>query len=176
MSVKDKKRTEEIKSLLLSGDNEKVLTAIERLDECPSAELVQPLLVVYASNSDPEVKMKLNEVLTTLKVSGLEDMFIKAIQAKEFAHCRKDLIHFMWSSNIQPVEGWMHIAELAANGTFEECIEVLSLLDNTEQELLEEELLAAVSILTMALNEQPDDEAAPIRKVLLEGFSDRLNQ
>jgi hypothetical protein len=176
MSTRSKKKLEEIKTGLFSNDTNTVLQALHQLDEYPYAELVEPLLVLYAQKPAPAVAVRLQEILTTLKVSGVEEIFMKALRAPELKHCRKDFFHFMWSSNIQPEEGWVLIAELAASGTYEECLEILSLLDNTEHELLEEELLEAVSILKMSLNEHPDEEAAPMRKLLLEGFSDRLNQ
>jgi hypothetical protein len=82
----------------------------------------------------------------------------------------------MWSSNVQPVEGWVSIIELAANGSYEEIIEVMSLLDNTEHELPEEELLEAVSILKIAINENPEHETTAIKQVLLQDLNHRLNQ
>lgn len=176
MSTRSKKKLDEIKAALFSNDTATVVQALNHLDEYPYAELVEPLLVVYAQKPAPTVAARLQEILSTLKVSGLEEIFMKALRAPEFRHCRKDFLHFMWSSNIQPDEGWVTIAELAAEGNYEECLEILSLLDNTEHELLEEEMLEAVSLLKIAINDRPNDEAVPVRKLVLQSFNDRLNQ
>lgn len=176
MTTKSKKKWDDLKAALFSNDAPVVLGALDQLDEFVHTDTVEPLLVLFAQNTNKEIKAKLTDILSTLKVSGLEDVFMKALQAKEFQACRKDFIHFMWSSNVQPESGWMHLAEWAAHGTYEECIEILSLLDNTEQELIEEELLEAVSILKIAINEQPQHEALPIRQLLLEAFNERLSQ
>jgi hypothetical protein len=176
MIARNKKKLEELQAALLSNNEKQILDAIGRLDEYPFPEIIEPLLVLYAKQEEGLVKAHLYDVLTSMKISGLEEIFFKALGAKEFVHCRKDLIHFMWSSNVQPVEGWVSIIELAANGTYEEIIEVMSLLDNTEHELPEEELLEAVSILKIAINENPDHETTAIKQVLLQDLNHRLNQ
>jgi hypothetical protein len=175
MTTPNKKKFEEIKNALFSSDTATVIKALNGLDEYPFVELVEPLLVVYAQNQDRTVNERLKEVLANLKISGADSAFITALGAKEWKHCRKDLLHFMWSSNIQPEVGWVLVAEIAAEGSYEEGVEILSLLENTELELQEEELLEAVSLLVTAINERPNDDATPIRKVLLESFRDRLN-
>jgi hypothetical protein len=176
MIARNKKKFEEIQSALFSQDEKKILGAIGRLDEYPFPELIEPLLALYATSPEGLIKAHLYDVLTNLKVSGLEDIFFKALAAPDFAHCRKDLIHFMWSSNVQPVEGWVEIIEMAANGSYEEIIEVMSLLDNTEQEIPEEQLLEAVSVLKIAINENPEHETIAIKRALLQDLNHRLNQ
>jgi hypothetical protein len=176
MIARDKKKFEEIKAKLLSKDQKQVLEGIDSLDEYPFPEVVEPLIFVYAQSQNTAVKQKLTEVLTTLKISGLEEFFLKAIISTELNSCRKDLLHFMWSSNVQPTHGWPSIIELAIGGSYEEIIEILSLLDNTEHEIEEAELLESVSILTTHLHENKDEPTRAIKTLLLQELNTRLQE
>jgi hypothetical protein len=176
MITRDKKKFEEIQSALFSQDEKRILSAIGRLDEYPFPELIEPLLALYATSTEGLIKTSLYDVLTNLKVSGLEDIFFKALVAPDFAHCRKDLFHFMWSSNVQPTHEWPSIIEWAIGGSYEEIIEILSLLDNTENEIEEAELLECVSILTTHLHENKDEPTRAIKTLLLQELNTRLQE
>jgi hypothetical protein len=105
------------------------------------------------------------ELLATLKVSGIEYYFLQALENKAFAHVRKDLIGFMWSTGLQPVEAVALISQLAAEGDYPLVLECLTLLENIEDAIPEDQLLESIAIVHTRLNEM---EQGDLRRLLAE--------
>lgn len=140
------KIAEEIRKDLFSGDDLTVMKAVHRCREEGSALLMQPLLAVFSTTGNANIRSEILDMLSTLKVSGVEQDFLDALKNPAYRSARKDILTCIWSSGLQPVEGVALITEIAAEGTYEEAIECLTILENMEDEVPESELLEASSI------------------------------
>lgn len=138
---------EGIKQDLFSNDEARILKAINCCKERGSAILVEPLIAFYASTDSEPLKAEVAEMLSTLKVSKVENYFIDALDSPAKRHIRKDILSFMWNSGIQPVNQLAVITKVALNGTFEEAFESLTLLESFETAIPEEALLESITLI-----------------------------
>lgn len=146
------KQIEEIKRELFSDDDIVVMKAVHKCREEGSKPLVEPLIAVYASTKHAEIRREIADILGNLKVSGLEEIFVKAISNKQYASVRKDLLSFIWNSGIQPVDAVVVLAEIAVEGSFEEALECVTIIESMEDPITETDILEASSILRGALS------------------------
>lgn len=165
MSTAQQRKLQEIQNDLFSGDDALCAKAISRCEEEGTAAMVEPLIAFYASHAPQHLRVKVGELLGTLKVSGSESYFLQALENKSFAHIRKDLIGFMWSTGLQPVEAVARISQLASEGDYPLILECLTLLENIEDAIPEDQLLESIAIVHARLNEI---EQGDLRRLLAE--------
>jgi hypothetical protein len=151
------KQIEEIKNDLFSGDDVVVMKAVLKCKDQDSAALVEPLIAVYGSTSMPEIKKEVSDLLNNIKVPNAENAFLKALSNKQNAKIRKDILSFIWNSGIQPVEEVVQLVEIASAGTFEEALECLTIIENIDDQIPEEQILESASVLRSAISSQPND-------------------
>lgn len=154
------KVADQIKKDLFSQDDTVVLTAIQRCAEQGNALLVEPLIAFYATDADPALKKEVAELLGALKISGVEDYFMDALRNPTMSHIHRDLVSFIWSSNIQPVEHIAEITKIAVANKFEVTLECLTLLESIEDAVPKPVLVESTSIVNDYLGNNPKSENA----------------
>jgi hypothetical protein len=171
MSTAQQRRFEAIRSDLFSGDDARVAKAISSCEEDGSAPMVEPLLAFYASNAPESMRTRVAAMLGTLKVSNVEIYFLQALSKSEWKHIRKDIIGFMWSTGLQPVDAVSQISELAASGDYALTLECLTLLESIEDPIPEEQLLESIAVVHKATSDSADNDY----KKLLNEYMNVLN-
>ena len=151
------KLVEEIKNDLFSGDDVVVMKAVLKCKDQDSVTLVEPLIAVYASTGMPEIRREVADLLNNIKVPNAEQAFLKALANKQNAKIRKDILSFIWNSGIQPVEQIVDLTEIAIDGSFEEALECLTIIENIDDQIPEEQILESTSVLRSAVSSQPND-------------------
>jgi hypothetical protein len=165
MSTTQQRKLQEIQNDLFSGDDALCAKAIARCEEEGTAAMVEPLIAFYASNAPQMLRQKVGELLGTLKVSGSESYFLDALENKTFTHVQRDLVGFMWSTGLQPVESVARISQLAADGDYAMVLECLTLLESIDDAIPEDQLLESIAIVHARLNEM---EQSDLRRLLAE--------
>ena len=153
MSTAQQRKLQEIQNDLFSGNDALCARAISRCEEEGTAAMVEPLIAFYASEAPTHLRQKVAELLGTLKVSGSEQYFLRALENRTFAHVRKDLIGFMWSTGLQPVDAVALISQLAAEGDYPLILECLTLIESIEDAIPEDQLLEGIALVHTRLNE-----------------------
>lgn len=151
------KLVEEIKNDLFSGDDVVVMKAVLKCKDQDSVTLVEPLIAVYASTGMPEIKREVADLLNNIKVPNAEQAFLKALANKQNTKIRKDILSFIWNSGIQPVEQIVDLTEIAIDGSFEEALECLTIIENIDDQVPEEKILESASVLRSAISSNPND-------------------
>lgn len=157
-TVSKAKKTEELKKKLFSPDETAALAAIAEAREVGTLDLVAPLISLYASSDSDEIRKEVGEILGTIKVSGADEVFMEALANPVFSSYRKDIIQFIWSSGIQPVDEIANISRIAIDGSFEEALECITLLDSIETAIPEAVLLESITIVKQHLGQPSADD------------------
>jgi hypothetical protein len=110
-------------------------------------------------------------MLGTLKISNVENYFLQALSNAEWKHIRKDIVGFMWSIGLQPVDAVSQISDLAASGDYALTLECLTLLESIEDPIPEEQLLESIAVVHKATSESVDSDY----KRLLNEYMNVLN-
>lgn len=152
------KKLEELTKNLFNPDESIALKALETINEIGSAEIVPSLISLYASSTNPDVRREAGNLLSTLKISGAEQHLTAALKNPSFRHIRKDIIGFIWSSGIQPVDDLDIFTSIAIEGSFEEALECITLLDSLETAVPEAVLLESIAQLKQYLGKNEKNE------------------
>jgi hypothetical protein len=171
MSTAQQRRLEAIRSDLFSGDDTRVAKAIQSCEDDGSAPMVEPLLAFYASKAPESLRARVASMLGTLKISNVENYFLQALSNAEWKHIRKDIVGFMWSIGLQPVDAVSQISDLAASGDYALTLECLTLLESIEDPIPEEQLLESIAVVHKATSESVDSDY----KRLLNEYMNVLN-
>lgn len=171
MSTAQQRKFESIRNDLFSGDDTLSAKAISRCEEEGTAPLVEPLLAFYASNAPQQLRLRVAAMLGSLKVSNVEDYFLRALANPEWKHIRKDIVGFMWNTGLQPIDAVCRISELASSGDYALTVECLTLLESIEDPIPEEQLLESIAIVHKAVSETPEGDF----KKLLNEYLNVLN-
>ena len=99
-------------------------------------------------------------MLSTLKLSAAEDIFLDALEQDDLKHVRADLLWFLWSCGFTCEGRLAHVVEAACEGDFRQAMEGTTLLEQVETVTHEKDVLEAQVIASEALQ---DDGNAGIR-------------
>jgi len=168
MSTAQQRKLDAIRNDLFSEDDALVAKAISRCEEEGSAPLVEPLLAFYASKAPQSLRMRVADMLGSLKISNVETFFLQALANPQWKHIRKDIVGFMWNTGLQPVDAVSQISELATSGDYTLTVECLTLLESIEDPIPEEQLLESIAIVHKATSEVSDGD---FKKLLMEYMS-----
>jgi len=152
------KKTEELKKKLFSPDETVVQAAITEARETGTIDIVAPLISLYTTTASEEIRKEVGEILGTIKMSGADEVFIEALTNPAFSSYRKDIIQFIWSSGIQPVNELANITRIAIDGSFEEALECITLLDSIETAIQEAVLLESITMVKQHLGHPGVDD------------------
>jgi len=170
------KIVEDIKKDLFSGDDTVVMKAVHRCQEEGNSQLVQPLVAVYCTTPNLIIKSEIGEMLSSLKVSGVEDVFVDALKNPDFKASRKELLSFIWSSGLQPVNDVAFMVELAIDGTYEEAIECLTIIESMDDAIPEQELLEGSSLARAFITSNKEDDKVGLIADLLVALEGRTEE
>lgn len=155
--------------LLFSADDEVAVAAIEALAEKGNKEVVLPILEVRL-NASPAVARAIESLLFQLKDKQAVEVLIDALTIPKFEPLRPVILASFWNSGNLPEGEIELLCRIAANGTFDEALEVLTIIENMDGPLEPEKLEAGISLVSKSIIEFPDHQ----RKGLLESLYEEL--
>ena len=147
-----------IKKDLFETDHAKVVDALKRAREMGNHSLIEPMLTLYAGNSDEVVKAEIKDMLSTLKVSKAQAELEAALVNPSFAGIKADVLSFLWNSGMNPVGSMRQIVHAAIDGDFMTALEALTLLESLTGPFDEAVLMESVLALREALEDRKNDD------------------
>jgi hypothetical protein len=152
-----KKKLDQLKKDLFGGDNKTVLKALKDSRKHGSVDLVAPILEVFRDNDDEKVRAEAADILSTLKVSGAEAPFMESLNSERFAEVHREILGFMWSSGLNPVEHLSDLVKVTLQGDFMQAFEGVTLIENMEGPHIPEQVTEALLVLRQYMAEAGDD-------------------
>ena len=157
--VEEKKGiNDKLKTELFSSDEKVVLTALEKISEDGSREMVAPVIELLAHSNSDDVKNEVLRQMSELKIGDMEDLFIDKLQLEEFAPYQQQLVACMWSSGMNPTDDLHIFSKLAVEGDYMTALEVLTLLENMEGPFDSESLTDAYHDVSEYIEEAPEGD------------------
>ena len=155
---------------LLSNDDKKVKSALDRADKSGTIEWVEPLLEAFSLRQDDSLKERMRELLSSVKLSAAEGVFLDTLNNQEKKDIHADVLGFIWSAGFVPAESIDLIVRCATSGDYRAAIEGLTLVEQCD--LVENEQILLESILTIrnALDCKEKSEVHSLYKPMLEAL------
>lgn len=163
--TKNKAEQKLIEDLESSMDNI-VLKALDKVKDKGTVNVIEPLIDAYFSTENTKIKNEVKEILNSLKISAAAEALVNALD--ENAHDRNQLIlNALWNSNLDSSKHMNKIIEIAVTGDFLTAFEVLTVLDNLDEVIEEEQLVECKLILNNYFGGIPDDKEEILKQILV---------
>lgn len=143
---------------LQTKDVNKVLTAIKQLRKSGKPEAIPPLLEVYLSQPEEEIKQAITELLFDLKADNTTVAIINAIENGKYSSIQPFLISVLWQSSLDASPHIAFLVQQAIDGSYLSCLEVLTVIENFDATFNEDEINDLVYDLEEAIEYEEDEE------------------
>ena len=164
-STKNKTEQKIIEDLSSSMDTI-VLKALEKVKDKGTEKVIPHLINAYFSNDNTKIKKEIKEILNSLKISSAASILIDELIAED--HERNQLIlNALWNSNLDSSKDVSKIIETAIRGDYLTAFEALTVLENMDHVIEEEELVESKLLLNNYFGEKTDEKADILKQILL---------
>jgi len=155
---------------LLSNDDKKVKSALDRADKSGTIEWVEPLLEAFSLRKDDSLKERMRELLSSVKLSAAEGVFLDTLNNQDKKDIHADVLGFIWSAGFVPEESIDLIVRCATSGDYRAAIEGLTLVEQFDLVENEQILLEAILTIRNALDSKEKSEVHSLYKPMLEAL------
>ena len=132
---------------LNSTDDKKVVIALNKADKNGDIKWVRPLVHAFRDRKNDAIRERMGEMLSSIKISSAEDVFIDELENSESKSIHADLLGFVSSAGFL-VEGKVDlVVRIATTGDFRAAMEGLTIVEQCE--VIEDELVLLDAILTV---------------------------
>ncbi len=174
-----KEANQAIRKGLGSGNTDEVLKAVKKAREEGSADIVSDLVKTWVNSSDESVRKEIMSILYDLKDSDAIDPLVESLDLPQLQEQKEDsaaLISVFWNFRLDASPFVHKFVEKAVQGTFMECFESLTVIENLEGPFEEEDIMEARLKITEYQEQEPDDKKELIEQIdaLLKKFEDMV--
>ena len=157
---------------LQSGDESEVLNAIKTLRSKGSASTVEAIIALLGDQPSQAILDEVSSYLFDLQDDvGLQPI-IDAIGNEQFTQHKSLLISALWQSAVDASDHLLFLVELLERASYQETLEVITVIENLKGPFMEEEAIESVSRLDEIIYEEQDEQ----KRNLLISLNEVLNQ
>lgn len=159
MAEKETQKTKKVKELIagLSSKDEKIqLKSVKSLKVHGNESTIEPLVQLLSSTESEALRKEITDLLNTLKTTKVPPFIIACLANPKYANCRQDLLISIWSTGLNYNEYMGEIATATVDGELMEAIECITILENLEVALDEDQIMDALLIFKSYLVDAKD--------------------
>lgn len=168
-TIKEKKWLEGLQD----EDKNTVLKTINDIQEKGNSKLIKPLIELAKNRDENDIQEAIQKVLFSLKVSAAHPIILEELKNIGPIPFRRILLSTLWESNIDALSHLDTLVKIAIEGDLYEAIEVLTVLEESEGELIEEKVLE--SLLLLKEYEANQDGIDKDKASFIQSISDKIN-
>ncbi len=140
---KEKDAKKELLKNLFAADEMIVLDALEKAKFIGDAEAVAPILALVAKDDWPQAQEKAATVLSTLKDSEAQNTFLNHFDEAQYASATPTLLAAIWTAGMDASDHMAKVVKASLQSNYQAVLEALTILDNLENTIPEEQLMEA---------------------------------
>ncbi|MFT5819020.1 MAG: hypothetical protein ACI8ZM_000242 [Crocinitomix sp.] len=160
MNKKETVKQKKIKDLLsdlANGDNKQQIKAIQGLKVHGNETVIESLLLVLANDPNAGLYSEIVDLLNTPKSTKVPAEIAKALVDKRFVEIRHTLLTTIWNSGLDYRPYLEEIVTAATEGEMMDALECITIIENIEGEMTEDQLFEPLIVLTEYLGSTQDD-------------------
>ena len=161
---KNKEINQSILNDIQSLDRSTMTKGFKKLSSKGNEDIIQPLIDIYSSSNNNELKEEIKKTLCQLKTTKALPILIENINNNN-NRVIELVLHAIWSSNLDACDYIPQIVKAACKGDFMIALEALTLIENLEGPFNEEDLLEGMVHINEYLSEEPDDKERLIKSI-----------
>ena len=155
---------------LTSKEDGVVSKALKTIHDKGTQASIRPLLEAFAARKDDALREEMLGMLSSMKLSAAEDIFLEALTDPKLAHVAGEILQCLWSCGFTCDGRLALVVEVACQGDFKQAMEGATLLEQVETVQDEKDLLEAQVIVGEAMGDDSRKGIAPF----LEGMKAHL--
>jgi len=149
LSNKEEKdlRFKELSKALKSNDPGELRSTLKEIEKEDDVRLIKPLIELGQRNRHINVQLEISQLLFDLKLTKGHSVILDELKTMGPNPFRTVLIASVWNANIAAFDHLDLFVKLAIEGSFEEAIECLTVIEETEGVIVEEQVLESLLML-----------------------------
>ena len=162
-------RFKELSKALLSNDPSELRITLKEIEKKDDVRLIKPLIELGKRNRHINVQLEIRQLLYNLKLSKGHSIILEELKVMDPNPFRTVLIATVWNANIDALDHLDLFVKLAVKGSFEEAIECLTVIEETEGVIVEEQVLESLIMLKEYLQNDDNNllDKTPVIKDIL---------
>ncbi|MDG1916151.1 MAG: hypothetical protein P8I55_16380 [Crocinitomix sp.] len=152
-----KKKVQDLLSELASGDTKRQVKAVQGLKVHGNETVIEPLLAALVKKPADELYSVIVDLLNTPKSSKVPAEIAKALVDKRFVDIRHTLLTTIWNSGLDYRPYLKEIVTAGTEGEMMDALECITIIENIEGEMTEDQLFEPLIVLTEYLGSTKDD-------------------
>lgn len=151
------KKVQDLLSELSTGDDKRQVKAVQGLKMHGNETVIEPLLLVLANKPSEAVYSAIVDLLNTPKSTKVPAVIANALVDKRFVEIRHSLLTTIWSSGLDYRPYLKEIVTAGTEGEMMDALECITIIENIEGEMTEDQLFEPLIVLTEYLGSTSDD-------------------
>lgn len=160
-SDKEKAKAKKVKELLLqlsTKDEAEQVKAIKSLKVHGNETAIEPLVQVLSVSKSSKLNDEIIDLLNSIKSTKVPPEIVKCLNNDEYSASHQALLSSIWNSGLDYRQYMGDIANATVKGDFMYAMECLTILENLEGKLDEDEIMDALLVFKSYLVEHKEDE------------------
>lgn len=165
------KLTKETKTLIAelnASDDKKVLKALKAIKKSGNEHFIEPLVHVWVSSESTTVQQEITFLLSGIKEQEDLEQLVNCLSTVDLGERKAALLAIFWNLNIDLSDYISTFVQHAVSGNYMECLEVLTIIENLDPPLPEEQLLESQIIVRNHLLDNSKEDKTDLVRGLLE--------
>ena len=171
LSNKEEKdlRFKELSKALLTNDPGELRLTLKEIEKEDNVRLIKPLIELGKRNRHINVQLEISQLLFDLKLTKGHSVILDELKNMGPNPFRTVLIATVWNANIDALDHLDLFVKIAIEGSFEEAIECLTVIEETEGVIVEEQVLESLLMLKEYLQNDDNNslDKTPVIKDIL---------
>ena len=174
MTKKEEVQSIKINDLLKqleSGTDTKQIDAVKSLKVHGDESIIEPLLCALVEKPSPEVEAEIVDLLNTIKSTKVPAVMAKLLGEDKFVDIRQVMLASIWNSGLDYRPHLAEIMKAGTQGELMEAVECITIIENIEGVIAEEELFEPLLVLKEYFSEnhkEPNPKDDILREIALQ--------
>lgn len=156
----EQKKIKDLLSELASKDDKRQVKAVQALKICGNETIIEPLLIVLVNEPEEVLEREIKDLLNTIKSTKVPAEIAKALQDKRFVSIRLALLASIWNSGLDYRPFLTEIVTAGVEGEMLHTLECVTIIENIEDELSEDQLFEPLIVLSNYIASNPSLQGA----------------
>lgn len=149
MAKKEAQKKKKIKNILLDlqkKEENKQIAAVKSLKIHGDESVIEPLIQTWIGTESEKLKIEIEDLLNTIKSTKVPEVLVSCLNNPKYSEARQTMLVSMWNSGLDYRPYLGDIASATVEGDFMAAMECITILENLEGQLEEDQVMDALLV------------------------------
>jgi len=151
---------------LFSGDTDKILKTIDSIRRLGSAQIIEPLFDLYATNKNEKVLKAIFSLVIDIKDQSNADVIIELLKKKKYDSKLKDFLSMCWQSNLDFSEYMEFLIDIILHKDLLTAFEAFTIIEENTKKLDETKNEKILNYLKNSIEKCPEENKELLASII----------